>query len=62
MIDHVEIIDSVSGDWSVVKVNSKEYYSGHSIPSFIWQEILEKFGVFTTVQEISSEDMEKGNY
>lgn len=62
MIDHVEIIDSECGDWSVLRVNGENYYSGHSIPSFIWQELLEKFGIFTTVQEITSKSMEEGNY
>ena len=78
---HIEHITIEDGDWVVLKVDDKEYYSGHSIPDFVWMTLLHtvsehsittswmtllhtvpEHSITTSCKEISSEDMEEGNY
>ena len=59
----IEYITNEGGDWVVLKVDNKEYYSGHSIPDFEWLSLLKTFNnVSVWTSEISDEDMEGGNY
>lgn len=62
---HIEHITSEDDDWVVLKVDDREYYSGHSIPDFVWMTLLHtvsEHSITTSCKEISSEDMEEGNY
>ena len=62
---HIEHIICESGDWVALCVNGEEYYSGHSVPDFVWMTLLHTVGgkeVSTSSKEISDEDMEEGNY
>lgn len=62
---HIEHITSEDGDWVVLKVDDKDYYSGHSIPAFVWMTLLHTVSghsITTSCKEISSEDMEEGDY
>lgn len=58
----VEVIKCNSGDWEVLIVNGKIHYEGHSIPEFIWLDILSDLGFSASYRTITNEDMEKGNY
>jgi hypothetical protein len=58
----IELIKCDSGDWSVLRVNSKEECSGHEIPDIVWLELLENIGYETVVKWISDEDMENERY
>ena len=59
---NIKIITNESGDWEVLKVDEEEKYSGHSIPNFVWLELLNDLGHKTSIKEISDEDMENGDY
>jgi hypothetical protein len=62
---HVEHIVSEDGDWVVIRVDGKEYYSGHSVPDFVWMTLLHtvsNHSITSSSKEISNEDMEEGNY
>lgn len=62
---HIEYITSEDGDWVVIKVDDKEYYSGHSVPDFVWMTLLHtvsNHSITSSSKEISNEDMEEGNY
>lgn len=62
---HIEHITSEDGDWVVIKVDDKEYYSGHSVPDFVWMTLLHtvsNHSVTSSSKEISNVDMEEGNY
>lgn len=61
---YIEHIVNESGDWVVLRVNGEEFYSGHSIPDFVWLTLLTSTdtGVKTTSKEISDRAMEEGNY
>lgn len=62
---HIEHISNESGDWVVLKVDGEEYYSGHSIPDFIWMTLLHTVSgktISSSSKEISDEEMEEGDY
>ncbi len=62
---HIEHITSEDGDWAVIKVDGEEYYSGHSVPDFVWMTSLHtasNHSITSSSKEISSKDMEEGNY
>ena len=58
----IEQVSSEDGDWTVILVDGKVHYEGHSIPDFYWRELLRSFGVDIYHREISPKDMEEGNY
>lgn len=59
----IEYITCPNGDWVVLKVQDKEYYSGHSVPDFVWLTLLnEQSGTKMFSNEVSDKDMEEGNY
>ena len=58
----VEHIVSESGDWAVLRVNGKNYASGHSIPDHEWMELLAELGAEIDYVEISDKEMEEENY
>lgn len=58
----IELITNESGDWSVLKINGKVYYEGHSIPDDIWLKVINQLGAEISSMEISDDDMEEGNY
>lgn len=59
----IEYITCPNGDWVVLKVRDKEYYSGHSVPDFVWLTLLsEQPGTKMFSKEVSDKDMGEGNY
>lgn len=40
----IDVVDDISGDWTGIYVNNNIYYQGHSVPHYIWMELLEKSG------------------
>lgn len=63
MNNHViKLINNKSGDWEVLKVDNKIYYQGHSIPSFIWLDLLADLCFEVESESISDKDMEEENY
>ena len=60
----VEYITCPNGDWVVLKINGREFYSGHSIPDGVFLELLADYveGVSVAISEVSNENMEEGNY
>lgn len=54
----VEIIEHSNGDWVIIKVNGEEYFSGHSIPTYVWLEILSLANIETSISEEDEEDWE----
>lgn len=60
----VEYITCPNGGWVVLKIDGREFYSGHSIPDGVFLELLSDYveGVSVTISEVSNEDMEEGNY
>lgn len=60
----IELIKCDSGDWKVLRVNCGEDYEfgGHSIPDYVWVEIIELLGYKVEQKLISDEDMENSNY
>ena len=40
MITYVDYVSDNSGDWTAIYVNFQIKYQGHSIPDFIWIELL----------------------
>lgn len=62
-MNKVELISSESDDWKVLKVNGTVKYEGHSVPDFIWLQVISNLGEIETIdREISDEDMENGDY
>ena len=61
---HIEHIVNEGGDWVVLRVDGQEYYSGHSVPDFVWMDLITKISpsLLTDCKEISDEDMEEGDY
>lgn len=61
---HIEHIVNESGDWVVLKLDGEEFYSGHSIPDFVWMDLITKIApnILTDEWEISDKDMEEGDY
>jgi len=60
----IELIENDSGDWAVLKLNDKIFFEGHTIPDFIWLELIEKIkpGIDTSVKTVTDEEMEQGIY
>lgn len=62
----IEFITCESGDWDVLRIKIDDVdqeYSGHSIYSCTWLEILRDYlGCEVITKVISDEDMEEGNY
>lgn len=58
----IKLIGNESGDWKVLKVDDKIYYQGHSIPDFIWLDLLADLCFEVESESISDEDMEDENY
>lgn len=62
MIDRVGIIDCEGGDYSVLIVSDEVFYEGHSIPDFIWIDLLKTLNVQVFQKTVSDKDMEAGFY
>lgn len=60
----IELINSESGDWSVLKVNGDVYAEGHSISEDTWLDLLEEVNsnVSTATSTVTDEQMESGEY
>jgi len=60
----IELITCKSGDWEVLRANLGEdfIYENHSIPKYVWMDLLEKLGYKIERKCISDEDMEYGDY
>ncbi len=58
----IKLIGNESGDWKVLKIDDKIYYQGHSIPDFIWLDLLADLCFEVESESISDDDMENGNY
>ena len=57
----ISIITSESYDWKIIKINNETIYEGHSIPNYVFGEVLAAVapGVKFVEKEISNEEMEK---
>jgi hypothetical protein len=53
---HIHIRKAEDGDWVQVIVDGKFRYSGHSIPSFIWEKLLEEAGCTLELETNLTED------
>jgi len=60
--NEVEVINSESGDWVIVKLNGEIIKEGHSIPTKGWLSLLERLDVKTSIKEISDEAMESREF
>lgn len=58
----VEYISSPGGDWKILRLNGRNYASGHSIPVHEWMGLLAEFGAEIDYVEISDKEMEEENY
>lgn len=60
----IEHIVNESGDYVVLKLNGEVFYSGNSIPDFVWMDLITKIApnILTDAKEISDEKMEEGDY
>lgn len=47
--------DWSSGDWSELCLGDTEIHQGHSIPDFVWLQLLRDLG-FTVIEELVEED------
>jgi hypothetical protein len=45
-----------TGDWVEVYVEGREVYRGHSIPDFIFEELLEKLGARIVTEKVADEE------
>ena len=61
---NIEHVVNEGGDWVVLKLNGEEFYSGHSVPDFVWMSLITEVAPFvhTSGKEVSDKDMEEGNY
>ncbi len=53
---HVHLRYAENGDWVQVIVDGKFRYSGHSVPDYIWQKLLEEMGCEVEVENDLTED------
>jgi len=58
----VEVINSESGDWVIIKLNGEIIEEGHSIPTNGWLRLLKRLDVKTSIKEISDEAMESREF
>ena len=58
----IKLISCESGDWHVLSSSEGFEYSGHSIPDYVWLDLIKELGFNTEKKEISDEDMENENY
>lgn len=58
----VEFIECPSGDWTVIKVDGKEFGSGHSISNWDVYELLRRAGCEVLETMVTDEQMESGDY
>lgn len=61
---HIEHITNKSGEWFALKLDGEVFYDGHSIPHWVWLDLIAKASpnVLVDEKEISDEDMEEGDY
>ena len=60
--NYLNITECDSGDWIIIegRINDEEIYeSGHSIPDFVWIDLLKKRDINVTSKTISDDEMEK---
>ena len=62
MNNEVEVINSESGDWVIIKLNGEIIEEGHSIPANGWLRLLKRLDVKTSMKEISDEAMESREF
>ena len=62
MPSKVKLIKSEDGDWVVLKLNEETLHEGHSIPDFVWLELVSNLGAYATFKTVSEEDMQEGKY
>lgn len=59
----LQVIDSASGDWVIVRKNDEVIFEGHRVSNFELGQILAKVAEVGAIHTtISDEDMEEGNY
>lgn len=58
----VELITCDSGGWEVLKLNGNIIEEAHSIPNYVWLELLSMLDVESKEVCISDEEMERGMY
>jgi hypothetical protein len=51
----IEVYDCEDGDWTEIRVDGVEFYSGHEIPDFTWIELLRKAGAEVVEEEVSAD-------
>lgn len=54
----IEIIQNESGDWVVVKKAGVSIYAGHSIPNWVFFDLLIELGADVETNTISDDAME----
>lgn len=47
---HIEILTDDEGDWKILVADGEVIYSGHSIPDWEYQELLQKLGATVEVR------------
>ena len=56
--NNIEVIQCESGDWIVLKVNGEIEYEGHSIPVFVWLNLLNEHANFNVrIRTITNKEM-----
>ena len=59
----IKIVKNESNDWSVVLVDGRTYYSGHSIPNDVWMSLINDLTeIIIEEVEITDDDMENGTF
>ena len=58
----VKLLETLDADWSVLLLNDKVLYEGHSIPDFVWLDLLSDLGSYIQRKVITQEDALDRNY
>lgn len=58
----IKLTNNESGDWEILEIDDKLYYQGHSIPSYIWLDLLTDLCLEVENKSISDKEMEARNY
>jgi hypothetical protein len=58
---YIKLTTCDAGDWSILEMNCGEdfSYGGHSIPDFVWIDLLKQLGYEVEIECISDEEMEE---
>ena len=62
MSTSIKVVESQSGDWTVVQINGDIDFEGHSVPVQYWIDLMRSYGFNIKRETVTDDQMLEGDY